>query len=95
MRAGVLGVVDQDREGSGEIAARSGQAFKEVLNVEVHRLVVERVIVDAADGEVELDGEDVALEGHAVADFDVVLRGCLLADDASSAVGDEGSLLFG
>ena len=27
-RAGVLGVVDQDREGTGEIAARSGHAFK-------------------------------------------------------------------
>ena len=68
MRAGVLGVVDERHEHSGEIAARCGQAFKEVLQVEEHRLVVERVIVDAADGELQFDGEDIALEDHAVAD---------------------------
>ena len=50
------------------------------------------IVVDAADGEVEVNREDVALQGHAVADFDVVLRRDVLADDASGPVGDEGLL---
>ena len=86
-------LIDQGSEDAGISAAALGQRLLQVVAVEVHDLAGARAVEDAANGELVIAREDVAHEGHAVADLQVVLGGQVAADHAAGAVALEGDSL--
>src|ERR1022692_2966405 len=86
-------VVAQNVKGSHLALAALRQAFPHVGPIEVEHLAFAWTVEDAAHGEFERAGIDVADQGDAIAQVEVELVGEIVADDGAGAVANEGLLL--